>query len=109
MTIQSVFDQLNEDDCNISILGGEPLMQYEGILQLCRKIKAETKKDIWLWSGHTFEEISEKYKRILSYIDTLVDGPFMPEFYQPNLQWKGSTNQRVIKVVNQFTITAQKN
>lgn len=98
MTVTEVFNLLNEDEFNISILGGEPLMQYKAILQLCRLIKLRTDKTIWLWSGHTIEEIQRCYPEILPFIDVLVDGPFMPEYFQPNLQWRGSTNQRVINI-----------
>ena len=98
MTVQEVFDALNEDEFNISILGGEPLMQYSSVLALCKKIKAETGKTIWMWSGYTIEEIRERFPEILEYIDVLVDGPFKEEFYEPNLQWRGSTNQGVIDI-----------
>jgi len=97
-TVQEVFDQLNVDDFNISILGGEPLMQYEAIVKLCQKIKAETKKTIWLWSGYEIETIRAIYPKILECIDVLVDGPFIESSKEPNLQWRGSKNQRVIKI-----------
>ena len=97
-SIESVYDELNEDEFNISILGGEPLMQYEGVLQLCKMIKERTTKTIWLWSGHCLEEIKKLYPEILKYIDVLVDGPFQEDKYEPNLQWRGSTNQRVINI-----------
>lgn len=96
MTIKEAFELLNEDDFNISILGGEPLMQYPAILELCKMFKERTSKTIWLWSGHRLEDIQVHYPEILSCIDVLVDGPFMLEYFQPNLQWRGSTNQNVI-------------
>ena len=64
----------------ISILGGEPLMQTmdDSLLNLLKRIKKETNKEIWLWSGYTYEEaiLSEKRKEILNYVDVLVDGRF---------------------------------
>ena len=44
MTIEEVYVALNVDDFNISILGGEPLMQYQAILELCKLIKMSTAK-----------------------------------------------------------------
>lgn len=98
--IEDVYNQLMEPDENISILGGEPLMQYEAIVLLCKMIKERTDKTIWLWSGHTLNDIQAHYPDILRYIDVLVDGPFVKKLYQTNLQWRGSTNQNVIDVRN---------
>lgn len=96
--ITDVFAELNEDDFNISILGGEPLLQYDAVLKLCKMIKKKTNKTIWLWSGHTIETIRKRWPKLLYYIDVLVDGPFQQEFYEPNLEFRGSRNQRIINV-----------
>ena len=98
MSIQDVCDSLNIDDFNISILGGEPLMQYEGILKLCQLIKDKyPHKTIWMWSGYTIEHIQKEYGEILHYVDVIVDGPYLEQYAEPNLQWRGSTNQRIIE------------
>lgn len=97
-TIEEVYNALNVDDFDISILGGEPLMQYDGILQLCKMIKKQTSKTIWLWSGYTFETIQKEYPLILPYIDILIDGPFIKKYVEPNLKWRGSSNQRIVNV-----------
>lgn len=96
MTIQEAFDKLNIDDFNISILGGEPMMQYEQVVELCKLIKEKTNKTIWLWSGYELHEIKSHFPKILKYIDVLVDGPFIEEFKEPNLKWRGSSNQNII-------------
>lgn len=101
--VQEVCNALNVDGFNISILGGEPLMQYDAILELCKLIKTRyPKKTIWMWSGYTIEHIKNQYPLILEYIDVLVDGPFVKEEYEPNLQWKGSKNQRIINVKDEL-------
>lgn len=98
MSVEEVCDSLNIDDFNISILGGEPLMQYESVLALCKLIKERyPHKTIWLWSGFTVEHIQREYEAILHYVDVLVDGPYMEQFAVPNLKWRGSTNQRIIE------------
>lgn len=103
MTIEDVCKSLNADDFNISILGGEPMMQYDGILRLCKLIKKDyPNKTIWMWSGYTIEYIEKNYSEILQYIDVLVDGPFLQQYAEPNLQWRGSTNQRVIEIKTHF-------
>lgn len=101
-TVEEVFKELCQDDCNISILGGEPLMQYEAVLELCQMIKDRTAKTIWLWSGYTLDHILKHYPKILRYVNVLVDGPFVKALAEPNLQWRGSTNQTVIDVASIF-------
>ena len=50
-----------------------------------------------MWSGYKIDE-DLKGKEVLNYIDVLVDGRYVDELRNPNLKWKGSSNQRVIDV-----------
>ncbi len=83
----------------VTFSGGDPL--YPGnrqeVLGLIREIK-ETfpTKTIWLYTGYLWEEIKDL--ELVSYLDVLVDGPFVYEQMDTSLQWKGSANQRVIDV-----------
>lgn len=108
---------INEHIAGLSILGGEPF-NYRNILALENLIKwfkkDFPKKNIWVWSGFTINELlSEDYdlllpvsthigsyvkKEILPYIDILVDGKFIEEEKDLTLRWCGSRNQRVIDV-----------
>ena len=92
----------NERVEGVSILGGEPMAQTmdSSLLDLLKRIKTETNKSIWLWSGFTLEEIlqDEKKKEILRLVDVLIDGRFILEQRNLNLKYRGSENQRVIKV-----------
>lgn len=91
---------LDDNTKGVSILGGEPLMQImdDSLLNLLKRIKKETNKEIWLWSGYTYEEaiLSEKRKEILNYVDVLVDGRFEEENKSLLIKFRGSTNQRII-------------
>lgn len=88
----------------LTLSGGEPLTvkHIKELLPLIRKIKGNTKLDIWCYTGYTLEQLldrNDKYtKEILTYIDTLVDGKFVEEFKNPLLKFKGSENQRIIKL-----------
>lgn len=93
----------------LSILGGEPFEHenQKGLLPLVKKVK-ETypEKSIWCYSGFTFDTDIikvmypkwEETRLLLSHIDILVDGKFIEELKNPNLRFKGSSNQRIIKV-----------
>ena len=99
-TIVKVIDLCKEDHVKgLSILGGEPLHpnNIEGTTELARTFKEiYPNKNIWLWSGFTFEQVKDK--DIMKYIDVMVDGQYVDELHSPLLKWKGSSNQRVIDV-----------
>ena len=86
----------------VNILGGEPMQQVmdDTLLNLLKRIKLETDKPIWLWSGYTFEEIINNPKRaeILREVDVLIDGKFQADKRDIMLKYRGSSNQRVIDV-----------
>ena len=92
----------NDNVVGVNILGGEPMQQTmdDRLLKLLKRIKSETGKNIWLWSGYKFEEIVSDKKRfeILKNVDVLVDGKFEIENRNINLKYRGSKNQRVIDV-----------
>ncbi|HEY4391674.1 MAG TPA: anaerobic ribonucleoside-triphosphate reductase activating protein [Paenibacillus sp.] len=99
-----IIADLNMPDVKIaglSILGGEPFQNVEGLSGLTTRIRRECPgKDIWIWSGYTFEEIvadADKLK-LLSDCDVLIDGKFMLEERNLKLKWRGSNNQRVIHI-----------
>ena len=83
----------------LSMLGGEPMHpnNIKGTIKLAKRFK-ETYPDktIWAWSGFLMENICDK--EILNYLDVLVDGQFVDELRNPKLDWRGSSNQRVIDV-----------
>lgn len=92
----------------LSVLGGEP-MQNRGVLGLVKSVRAfhGDRKDIWLWSGYTFEELmamGDWQMEVLTYIDVLVDGKFIEEQKDLSLQFRGSRNQRVIDVKKSLEI-----
>ena len=91
---------LDDNVKGISILGGEPLMQTmdNSLLNLLKRIKNETNKEIWMWSGFTYEKaiLDDKRKELLNYVDVLVDGQFDESKKVLNLKFRGSTNQRII-------------
>ena len=87
----------------LSLLGGEPLeyQNQKGLLPLLKKVKEKfPEKDIWCYTGYTYEEIQADpaLAAVLPYIDVLVDGRFRQELYSPHLEFRGSSNQRIIRL-----------
>ncbi|MFD1672455.1 anaerobic ribonucleoside-triphosphate reductase activating protein [Agrilactobacillus yilanensis] len=87
----------------LTLLGGEPFLNTEVTLQLCQRVRAEFghDKDIWSWTGYTFEELQQESSdklALLNYLDILVDGRFLAAQKDLTLQFRGSANQRIIDV-----------
>jgi len=93
----------------LSLLGGEPFERVNqvGLLKLVKAVKSVyPEKDIWAYSGFLFDRdivgkqcnLFSETKKLLSYIDVLVDGKFEESLKNPNLHFRGSSNQRVIDV-----------
>lgn len=84
-----------------TILGGEPMEpeNRRAVTALLKRLK-ETypEKDIWMYSSYTFEELKEDEGNVLNYLDVLVDGEFVEEKKDLSLRFRGSSNQRVIRV-----------
>lgn len=100
-TIDHILDLCNKDHIvGLSILGGEPLhpKNIDGTCKLAKAFKDKyPNKTIWIWSGFLFDR-DLKDKDVLKYIDVLVDGQFVEDLKNPLLQFRGSSNQRIIDV-----------
>lgn len=93
----------------LTLLGGEPFepQNQQPIVELLRQIKQKMPdKSIWAFSGYLFDRdilsgrlgdwnVTREY---LSYLDVLVDGPFVEEKKNLSLRFRGSENQRIIDV-----------
>ena len=92
----------------ITLLGGEPFEpQNQAVLvPFLRRLKAKfPSKSIWCFSGFLFENIlsgkvgdAQIAKEFLTYLDVLVDGPFVQAKKNLMLRFRGSENQRLINV-----------
>jgi anaerobic ribonucleoside-triphosphate reductase activating protein len=87
---------------NVTFSGGDPLMQPEAFTRLACRIRRETRKTIWCYTGYLYERIirSGRLSAILPYIDVLVDGPFIACLRDESLCFAGSSNQRIIDVAS---------
>ena len=113
---EEIFQELEKDYIKgITFSGGDPLHQnniYE-VLHLILEIKEKYKtKDIWVYSGYTWEDIfvtcesrpmteeiqNEIRKKIILLSDVFVDGRYIEHLKDKKYQWAGSTNQRIIDI-----------
>ncbi len=99
-----IFKALDKDYISgLTLSGGDPLYHknLDSLLPFIEEVKTKyPNKNIWLYTGHAFEEIIKKdiLKNYINYIDVLVDGKFVKKLLDINYKWAGSTNQKVIDV-----------
>jgi len=98
-------DLAHEAVQGLSLLGGEPFLNTGVCLAVVRRLRSAhgRAKDVWCWTGYTFEELlaearageSDK-EELLGEVDVLVDGRFEQAQKDPTLAFRGSRNQRVL-------------
>lgn len=105
-TIIKTDDVINEFKKNpllsgITFSGGEPFCQTEPLIEIAKEV-IKLGKNIYIYSGYTFEQLCEmsnddpKILELLGLADVLVDGPFIIEEKSLLLRFRGSRNQRLI-------------
>ena len=105
---ESLMNQIIEDLSHdyvqgLTLLGGVPFLNTDVCLSVVKRVRETfgSAKDIWSWSGYTFEELlleTPDKLELLHSIDILVDGRFELAKRNLNLQFRGSSNQRIIDV-----------
>lgn len=101
MTVDELLDIIKADEfANVTFSGGDPFFQVGAATELAMRIKEETNKTLWVYTGYTIETIIQTrfLSRMLPYVDVLVDGPFVKELRNTDLPFRGSSNQRIIVV-----------
>lgn len=84
----------------LTLSGGDPLFSLDDIVDLSKEIKEKMpEKNIWLYTGFTIEQIRQsRLKAILPYVDVIVDGPYVESLRDVTLAFRGSSNQRIIRL-----------
>ena len=85
----------------VTFSGGDPMMQVEALAELAAYVK-EKGMNVWVYTGYTFEELmilaekNESYLNAMDQIDVLVDGKFVMDLKSFDVQFRGSSNQRIL-------------
>lgn len=112
-TLNELIELLRPDYIQgLTLTGGDPLYpeNREIISDIIYKVLVEfgDKKDIWMWTGYTYEELlsqinplneNDDIDMILNLIDVLVDGQYIESKRDISLPYMGSSNQRVIDCI----------
>ena len=103
ISIERLLEEIDKDKllAGVTFSGGEPFCQAEAFACMGRGVK-ERGMNITVFSGYTLEELQEMavqradVRELLELTDILIDGPFINELRDLTLQFRGSSNQRVI-------------
>lgn len=101
MSTDEIMAVIRADEfADVTFSGGDPMFQPEGFAELAKAIKNETGKNIWCYTGYTFEHLrrNDRQSELLRWIDVLVDGPYVESQRDRNVLFRGSRNQRLIDV-----------
>lgn len=95
----------------VTILGGEPTDQPLALTHLLRALRSRG-LSVMLYSGHTWSKLQRlivsqpEIGELLSEVDLLIDGPFIDKLYDPNLLWRGSSNQEIRRLTDRYPLNA---
>ncbi len=85
----------------LTFCGGEPFVQPKACKQIADFVRKELGWNVWSFSGFTYEVIKEyggEPWEFLKSLDAIIDGPFMLDKFDLSLRFRGSKNQRLIKL-----------
>lgn len=101
-SVDDIFSEIEKNGFNVTLSGGDPLYQdIDELTALAKKIK-DAGLDLWVYTGFTIEEVFELkiYDKFLQYVDVVVDGPFEIKNRDTSLMFRGSSNQRILKLLH---------
>lgn len=110
-TEEKLLEMLKPDYINgLTLLGGEPMepQNQRALVSFLKRVReVYPNKNIWCFTGFTYEVLKtdgshprcEVTDEMLSLIDVLVDGRYVDELKDLTLQFRGSSNQRLIDMV----------
>ncbi|MCH5334621.1 MAG: anaerobic ribonucleoside-triphosphate reductase activating protein [Alistipes sp.] len=84
----------------VTLSGGDPMYRADELLDFLQKLRSRTSCNVWCYTGYTLEECcSDPVRReCLKHIDVLVDGRYVEALRDPRLDFRGSSNQRIIRL-----------
>ena len=90
------------EQSGITLSGGEPMLQAKACTELAKYVKEKLHQNVWCYTGFTYEDLmstgTEEQKELLKHVDVLVDGAYIDSLRNLDLLFRGSSNQRIIRL-----------
>lgn len=102
-TVDALMSQIEANKLigGVTLSGGEPFEQAHACAEIARRCRA-LGLNVWAYSGYLYEDLLQDCtpgsSELLDEVDVLVDGPFVQSLHSFDLEWRGSSNQRIIDV-----------
>lgn len=101
---KELFEALsNSWNSGLTLSGGDPLhpVNRDFVTILAREVKEKfPEKTIWMYTGYTYEDVKDL--EVMKYIDVVVDGKFVEDLKDISIKFRGSSNQRIIYLKEQY-------
>lgn len=97
--IKDLISRIKMQD-GVTFSGGEPFLQAAALVDVARHVKS-LGLNLWSFSGFKLEELqagTPEQQELLKLLDVLVDGPFVLSLRNLDLRFKGSSNQRTLRL-----------
>lgn len=103
-SIDQLMETVEEEDFDVTLSGGDPLYQPEDVAELCGRV-ARLGHTVWIYTGFTWEEILSDPRLLdaVRHAEVVVDSPFIESLLDRDLLFRGSSNQRLIRVSESLT------
>lgn len=101
LTVDEIINELKNSSNNITLSGGEPFWNTYNLINLTKQLSIQfPTKTIWVYTGYRFEELSRDVLEELLYnnVMVIVDGQYEKDKRDVTLQFRGSSNQRIIDI-----------
>ena len=103
-SLTEILEIVEEEDFDVTLSGGDPLYNWQTLPTLIDELK-KNRRNIWIYTGFTWEEIISKPELFESIknADVLVDGKYIESLKDIDLPFRGSSNQRIIDIQNSIS------
>lgn len=101
MDVDELVEQISRNTMinGITLTGGEPMEQPDACLELVRKVRDERPDiNVWLYTGYSIDELPNHLLSLAHSVDVIVDGEYIEEERSLGLKFRGSKNQRIIRI-----------
>lgn len=96
--ILSKYQKHRKRYAGLTISGGDPLLQKDELKELLTLLKTEEPDmNIWIYTGYETSEVLTDFKELIKYVDIFVTGKFIEEKADYDCEFRGSTNQELLR------------